>query len=48
MIKKMFFSTTFFGPQEEKNSVQHGKNINITRVIVALALLGHQTSHSQD
>ena len=26
----------------------NGKNINFTRVVVILALLGHQTSHSQN
>ena len=35
-------------PIVEKNHVQHGKNIYFTRVVVTLALLGHQTSHSQN
>ena len=30
------------------NRVQHGKNIYFTRVVVTFALLGHQTSHSQN
>ena len=32
----------------EKNRVQHEKNIYFTRVVATLALLGHQTSHSQN
>ena len=28
--------------------MQHGKNIYFTRVVVTLALLGHQTSHAQN
>ena len=35
-------------PIVEKNRVQHGKNIYFTRVVVTLALLWHQTSHSQN
>ena len=38
----------FSDPLVGKNRVQHGKNIDFTRVVVALALLGHQTSHSQN
>ena len=38
---------SFSDPLVEKNRVQHGKNINFTRVTVTLALLGNQTSHSQ-
>ena len=37
----------FLPSSRKKNHVQHGKNIYFTRVIVAVALLGHQTSHSQ-
>ena len=28
--------------------MRHGENINFTRVVITLALLGHQTSHSQN
>ena len=35
-------------PPSKKNRVRYGKNINFTRVTVTLALLGHQTSHSQN
>ena len=38
----------FSDPLVEKNRVRHGKNVNFTRVVVTLALLGHQTSHSQN
>ena len=37
-----------YDPQVEINRVQHGKNINFTRVVVTLALLWHQTSHPQN
>ena len=35
-------------PLVEKSRVQHEKNIYFTRVVVTLALLGHQTSLSQN
>ena len=35
-------------PKWKINGIQNGKNIYFTRVIVALALLGHQTLHSQN
>ena len=39
----------FFYPLVEKNRVRHGmKDINFTRVVVTLTLLGHQTAHSQN
>ena len=38
----------FSDPLLEKNRVRHKMNINFTRVVVTLALLWHQTSHSQD
>ena len=38
----------FFDTVVEKNRVRHGKNINFTRVVVTLALLGHLTSHLQN
>ena len=41
------YKNTFFDLVVEKNRVRQGKNINFTRVVVTLALLGHQTSHSK-
>ena len=38
----------FSEPLVEKNRVWYGKNINFTRVVVTLALLGHQTSRAQN
>ena len=35
-------------PSREKNCVRYGKNINFTRVVIILALFGHQTSDSQN
>ena len=35
-------------PPSRKKNVRHEKNIHFTRVVVTLALLGHQTSHSQN
>ena len=35
-------------PSIEKKSCAPRENINFTRVVVTLALLGHQTSHSQN
>ena len=40
--------STFWPASRKKNRVQHGKSIYFTRVVVTLALLGHQTSHSQN
>ena len=37
----------FFVPLVEKNRVRHWKNIIFTRVVVTLALLGHQNALSQ-
>ena len=41
-------SNLFFNTLVEKNRVWHGKNTNFTCVVVTLALLGHQTSHSRN
>ena len=41
-------TNTFIDPRVEKNRVQHGKNAYLKSVIIALALLGHQTSHLQN
>ena len=34
--------------KEKENRVRDGKNINFIRVVVTLALFGHQTLHSQN
>ena len=38
----------FSDPAVKKNRVRHGKNIYFTHVVITLALIGHQTSHSQN
>ena len=38
----------FLTPKWKKNRMQHGKKIYFRHMIVALALLGHRTSHSHD
>ena len=47
-IKPCGANKSIFDPLVEKNRVRYGKNINFTRVVVTLALLGHQTSHLQN
>ena len=52
VIKRILFprvgqKNPFSDPIVVKNRMALGKNINFTRLVVTLALLGHQTSHSQ-
>ena len=44
----IFSTNQFFDPKVKKKSYPTRENIDFTRVIVALAFLGHRTSHSQN
>ena len=48
LLPRMSQENPFLTPQQKKIRVQHGKNIYFTSLVVTLALLRHQISHSKN